>query len=87
MQNIRDLIRRQIELEDESRALGADRYHARKLPWKVDAGTVDEEANLPPGRLLVKTCVEPVAAAIQAFIDEACTGKAGRATRSPPSRS
>lgn len=78
MQNIRDLIRRQLELEDESRALGAARYHARKLPWKVDAGTVDEEANLPPGRMLVKELVGPVAAAIRALEAEACNGKAGR---------
>lgn len=78
MQNIRDLIRRQLELEDESRALGAARYHARKLPWKVEAGTVEEEANLPPGRMLVKTCVEPVAEAIRGFLAEACSGKAGR---------
>jgi DNA-directed RNA polymerase, mitochondrial len=78
MQNIRDLLRRQLELEDESRALGADRYHARKLPWKVDAGTVDEEANLPPGRLLIKTCVAPVTEAINGFLADACNGKAGR---------
>lgn len=78
MQNIRDLIRRQLELEDESRALGAARYHSRKLPWKVDAGTVEEEANLPPGRMLVKTLVEPVAEAIRALEAESCNGKAGR---------
>ena len=78
MQNIRDLIRRQLELEDESRALGAARYHARKLPWKTEAGSVDEEANLPPGRMLVKTLVEPVAAAIEELKAEAHNGKAGR---------
>lgn len=78
MQNIRDLIRRQLELEDESRALGVARYRSRHLPWKVEAGTVDEEANLPPGRLLVKTCVEPVADAITALLADACDGKAGR---------
>lgn len=78
MQITRDLIRRQIELEDESRALGTARYHSRKLPWKVEAGTVDEEANLPPGRILIKACVEPVAEAINAFLADACDGKAGR---------
>lgn len=78
MQNIRDLIRRQLELEDESRALGAARYRSRKLPWKIEAGTVEEEANLPPGRMLVKACVEPVADAIRALLAEACNGKAGR---------
>lgn len=78
MQNIRDLIRRQLELEDESRALGISRYHSRQLPWKVEAGTVEEEANLPPGRMLVKACIEPVAAAIRELEAEACNGKAGR---------
>lgn len=78
MSDIRTLLRRQLELEDESRALGADRYHSRKLPWKLEAGSEDEEANLPPGRMVVKECVEPVAQAIQAFLDEACSGKAGR---------
>ena len=78
MQNIKDLIRRQIELEEESKALGADRYHARKLPWKVEAGTIDEEANLPPGKLIIKECVSPVAERIKVFIDEACGGQAGR---------
>lgn len=78
MQNIKDLIRRQIELEEESKALGADRYHSRKLPWKVEAGSADEEASLPPGRMLVKECVAPVSAAIQQFLKEACSGKAGR---------
>lgn len=78
MQDIRTLLRRQLELEDESRALGADRYNSRKLPWKLEAGSEDEEANLPPGRLLIKTCVEPVAEAIRLFLEEACSGKAGR---------
>lgn len=78
MQDIKTLIRRQLELEEESKALGADRYHSRKLPWKVEAGTIEEEANLPPGRMLVKTCVEPVADAIRAMLEEACQGKAGR---------
>lgn len=74
----RDLIRRQIELEDEQRSLGQSRYHSRKLPWKAEAGSVDEEANLPPGRQLLKFCVEPVTEAIEAFLAEACSGKAGR---------
>lgn len=78
MSPIKELIRRQIELEEESKALGADRYNARKLPWKVEAGSVDEEANLPPGRLVIKTCVEPVRDAIEAFLEDACNGKAGR---------
>lgn len=78
MNDIRAQLRRQIELEDEARALGANRYHARKLPWKTEAGTIDEEANLPPGQHLMKACVEPVTAAINEFLAEACSGKAGR---------
>jgi DNA-directed RNA polymerase len=78
MQDIRTLIRRQVELEEESKALGVERYHSRKLPWRVEAGTVDEEANLPPGQLLIKTCVEPVANAIRGAIKAGCDGKAGR---------
>lgn len=78
MNNIRDLIRRQIELEDEQRALGASRYHARKLPWRVEAGTPDEEANLPPGQHLLRELTEPVAEAFEGFIKDACEGKAGR---------
>lgn len=78
METIKERLRRQIGLEDEARALGAERYHARELPWKTEAGSIDEEANLPPGRLLVKTCVEPVANAIRETIKDACEGKAGR---------
>lgn len=78
MENIRSLIRRQLELEDESRGLGARRYQARKLPWRPEAGTVEEEANLPPGKQLLKLCIDPVADAIQQFIDAGCDGKAGR---------
>lgn len=78
MTGIRDRIRRQLELEDDSRALGERRYNARKLPWKPEAGSPDEEANLPPGKQLLKLCVEPVAEHIRAFIDEGCNGKAGR---------
>lgn len=81
MNDIRDAIRRQIELEDEGRALGQSRYHKRELPWKVEAGTANEEANLPPGSHLLKACTMPVAAAIDAFLAEACKRKAGRLHR------
>jgi DNA-directed RNA polymerase, mitochondrial len=78
MMNIRDQLRRQIELEDEARALGQSRYHSRTLPWKVEAGSIDEEANLPPGQQLLKLATMPVAAAIEQFLAEANSGKAGR---------
>lgn len=78
MEDIRTRLRRQLELEDESRALGARRYRNRDLPWRFAAGTADEEANLPPGKQLLKAAVEPTADAIRAFLDGACSGKAGR---------
>lgn len=74
----RDLIRRQIELEDESRALGQSRYHSRKLPWKVEAGAPEEEANLPPGKRLMKVAIPAVIEAVDQFLAEVCSGKAGR---------
>lgn len=33
--DIRDALRRQIELEDEQRTPGASRYHSRQQPWKA----------------------------------------------------
>jgi DNA-directed RNA polymerase len=75
---IRDLIRRQLELEDEQRALGAHRYRNGKLPWKPEAGSMDEQANLPPGKQLLKLAVEPTEAAFRAFLDEVNAGKAGK---------
>lgn len=78
MQDFRAQLRRQIELEDEARSLGQSRYNARQLPWRTEAGTEDEEANLPPGQQLLKLCVMPVAERVKAFVAEACSGKAGR---------
>ncbi|MBF7012508.1 hypothetical protein QUC32_22945 [Novosphingobium resinovorum] len=77
-EDFRARLRRQLDLEDESRALGAKRYASRELPWKFEAGTAEEEANLPPGKKLLKAAVIPTAEAIKAFIDGACSGKAGR---------
>ena len=46
----REKLARQIELEDESRALGASRYRARRpLPWRHEPSSTDEEGDLPPG--------------------------------------
>jgi DNA-directed RNA polymerase len=81
MTDFRAQLRRQIELEDEGRSLGASRYNNRELPWKAEAGAADEEANLPPGHQLLKLCIEPVAQAIEAFLQEACERKAGRLHR------
>src|SRR3546814_4046998 len=81
MIDIHAQLRRQIELEDEQRALGQSRYNSRKLPWKVEAGSIDEEANLPPGQKLLKVATLPTAKAVEEFLEEANSGKAGRRDR------
>jgi DNA-directed RNA polymerase len=78
MQDYRTLIRRQLELEDDQRSLGASRYRSRLLPWRDTVGSSEEEANLPPGHQLLKLVTLPVAEAIKRFIDETNSGKAGR---------
>lgn len=70
-------VRRQIALENESRALGADRYRsARPLPWRDEPTSVEQEGDLPPGRQLVRLAIEPTAAAIAEFTDRAMNGAA-----------
>lgn len=78
MTDIRELLRRQIELEDEGRGLGESRYHSRKLPWRTEAGSLKEEADLAPGQQLMRVAIPPVAEAIEAFLAEMCARKAGR---------
>lgn len=77
----RAAVRRQLDLEDEARSLGAIRYRQqRTLPWRPDDALTppDEEANLPPGQQLLRVTVEPTAAAIRAKMEAAAAGKAGR---------
>lgn len=75
----RDQVARQIALEDESRALGIERYRKqRPLPWRDETSTPTEEAELPPGRALLKLTVEPVGVAITEFVDRVMNGGAGR---------
>jgi DNA-directed RNA polymerase, mitochondrial len=77
----REDIRRQIDLENEARDLGAVRYRQqRPLPWRSpdDTPSVSEEAELPPGRQLIKLAVEPTAALLREKIAAAENGKAGR---------
>lgn len=76
----RDDIRRQLELEAESRSLGEARYaRSRPMPWKEGAGaSTEEEADLPPGRHLVRLAVEPTAELIRQWVKNAVEGKAGR---------
>lgn len=79
IQHTREDIARQLELEDESRRLGAERYRSqRPLPWRTEATSVEEEADLPPGRQLLKLAVVPVAAAISEFVSRVGSGGAGR---------
>lgn len=79
MTDIRERIARQLDLEDEGRNLGATRYRSeRPLPWRQETSATHEEAELPPGRQLVKLTVEPVAAALREFIERVGNGGAGR---------
>ncbi|WP_158285811.1 MULTISPECIES: DNA-directed RNA polymerase [unclassified Caulobacter] len=78
-ETLKELIARQLELENESRALGAARYQSsRPLPWRTETSSVIEEAELPPGRQLLKLALEPAAAAITEFLDRVREGGAGR---------
>lgn len=68
-ETFRDKLARQIALEDESRALGASRYRSRRpLPWRNEPSAADEEAELPPGRQLLKLAIQPTAQAIRDFL-------------------
>ncbi len=76
-ENLRDLVARQIALENEARALGVDRYRrSRPLPWRTESAGVEDEADLPPGRQLLKLAIEPTAAAIHEFVDRLSKGGA-----------
>jgi len=69
-ETFRDKLARQIALEDESRALGASRYRARRpLPWRTEPSSADEEGELPPGRALMRLAVQPTAEAIRSFCE------------------
>lgn len=79
-ETFKDRVARQIALEDESRALGSSRYRSRRpLPWRSEPSSPDEEAELPPGRQLLKLATEPTAAAIAEFV--ARVGAGGSAVR------
>lgn len=68
-ETFRDKLARQIALEDESRALGASRYRSRRpLPWRNEPSAADEEAELPPGRQLLKLAIQPTAQATRDFL-------------------
>lgn len=48
------------------------------MPWRTETAGVEEEAELPPGRQLLKLSIEPTAAAIREFVDRLEAGGAGR---------
>ncbi|QOC54168.1 DNA-directed RNA polymerase [Caulobacter vibrioides] len=80
--DLREKIARQLELENESRALGASRYQSsRPLPWRTESASATEEAELPPGRQLLKLALEPAAAAFTEFVERVGQGGAGRRPR------
>lgn len=73
-----ELEERQAEIEQEAVALGATRYrNERPLPWQNEAGK-KEEVDLAPAKLLMRDRIEPLAEAIEQFVEEASSGKAGR---------
>lgn len=78
--NKQDLIEYQLEIEHESVTLGQTRYRGeRKLPWQKDEPGKKDEADLAPGKALLKRALEPTAAAITEFLDDVFKeGKAGR---------
>lgn len=67
---------RQMAIERDSIALGVQRYRAdRPLPWQRKA-TDKGESELAPGKTLLKQYVDPVAKALEEFIDATVAGKA-----------
>lgn len=75
----RTLVARQLELEDESRGLGSERYRsARPLPWREETASTEEEAEMPPGRQLLRLTVIPVAAALVDYLNRLAAGGSGR---------
>lgn len=80
------LIERQIALETEAVELGAERYRkARPMPWRGDdQPSVEEEANLPPGRALMKQIVGKVADHIENVKEAGAEGAAGKSHKIMP---
>lgn len=77
MQN-EDLIEAQQALEDESRALGIARYRQQRTKWTSVLGEGVDEADLPPGRRLLRLALQPTIIAISGFLEAAKRGIAGR---------
>lgn len=74
-----DLMEVQRGLEDESRAIGQARYrNKRTAPWVDAFGPQIDEASLPPGRVMLRSALQPTAKAIEDFVAAAQAGGAGR---------
>ncbi|MFL0355485.1 DNA-directed RNA polymerase [Erythrobacter sp. GH1-10] len=73
-----DLLEAQQALEDESRALGIARYRQQRSKWTSVLGKGVDEADLPPGRRLLRLALQPTVSAIDGFLDAAQRGVAGR---------
>lgn len=80
------LIERQMQLEAEATELGAERYRkARPMPWRGDdQPAVEEEANLPPGRQLLKLIVGRLSDHIRNVMDASAQGQAGGRMKAMP---
>ena len=80
------LYERQMQLESEAVDLGAERYRkARPMPWRGDdQPAAEEEANLPPGRALMKQIVGKVADHIENVMAAADKGEALRGAKVVP---
>lgn len=80
------LLERQLRLESEATELGAERYRkARPMPWRgEDQPTAEEEANLPPGRQLLKLVVGKLTSHIEDVLETAASGAAGRGVKALP---
>lgn len=81
------VIEKQQALEEEAIRLGAERYRKeRPMPWRTDAATAqqEEEANLPPGRQLLKIIIDPLAARIEEEQEARARSAAGRSAKALP---
>lgn len=74
-----NLHERQLELENLSVDLGIDRYtKQRPMPWRTDNSKRKEEADMQPGKELVRRSIEPFTKAIEELVKRVREGKAGR---------
>jgi DNA-directed RNA polymerase len=69
---------RELELEAMASSLGEVRYQkSRPMPWRNETAKQKEEAELQPGRELVRRSIEPFTKAITEMVDRVRSGKGG----------